>query len=100
MFAAASKCILFLIINIFVVFIFSSAAWTISKRNQAVIKPARKIERRDSPPMTPPPVVDIDLRVKRVEPHEYEVIKAKRCAPQPPYNPYMTNDEKSQELHL
>jgi hypothetical protein len=103
MFAAASKCILFLIINFFVVIVFTPSAWRVCVENQAIIKVIRKPTPPPSPPPTMPSrLVDVDLRVKRVEPSTNEVIEepVKRLAPQPPYNPYMTSERKPEETQF
>lgn len=103
MFAATSKCILFLIINFFAVIVFTPTAWRVCAQNQAIRKIV-KITREPTPPPTtiPSTVADVDLRVTRVEPNTNDVIDEpiKRPAPQPPYNPYLTAEKKVQETQF
>jgi hypothetical protein len=104
MFAATSKCVFFLILNVFLLILFPSAVWTICTENQAIIKIVRSAEAR---PKTKPMramstnAPDVDARVVQVnyEQEEEEDGDNQSFSPQPAYNPYLTK-YKSQETHF
>lgn len=100
-FAATSKTILFLILNVFIVFVFPPAVWRVCKENEEIIKTVRKIEIQQEPVGTiSSRRHDVNVTVTQVEPAvEEETQGQSKYDSQPPFNPYMTSSRK-QETHF
>lgn len=98
MFAAASKCLLLLILNIYIAIIFTSAFWKVCKENEDVVKTLRSLDIQQQQPVATPaqPMHDVNVRVRPIEPenntHDGTATTSRNR--QPPYNPYM-NGSKS-----
>lgn len=92
MFAAASKVVLVLIFNSFLVYIFTSASWQVCTKNQGIVEVQREDEtdqthrRRSSARIAAP----VNVTVTSVEEPQREV--------QPAFNPYM--GRKNKETHF
>lgn len=75
-----------MILNIVLIFIFSPAAWQISKDNELI---AKTIEMRET--------FDIALNIKHVQPGSDGGQIDPRYQLPPPYNPYMTEQETTRD---
>lgn len=120
MFGITSNAILILIFNVFLVFVFSPAAWQVCAANQNIVKVLRKMEHKKSSrarslkrPKSPTiPTVSrrthqVNLTVSPVQQYpknqNEEQIQNDQQKPsietQPPFNPYM-NSQQKQETHF
>lgn len=105
MFAATSKCILFLIVSFFIIFAFVPAAWQICTENEDIIKTIYKVENEREPvaPVTPR-AHDVNVTVSHVAPtaEEPQVQPPQEpqepfIEPQPAYNPFLTISSRKEE---
>lgn len=100
MFAATSKCVLFLILNMFIAFTFTPAVWQICKENEDVIKTVRSLDIQQQQPVATvsPPEHDLNVRVTHIETlNNREEPTTTSYNPQPPYNPHLTETKQSKE---
>ena len=101
MFAATSKCVFFLILNIFIASTFRSAVWKICKENEDVIKTIRSLDIQQQQPVATvsSPEHDVNVRVTHVKTmnNAREEPTTTSFDPQPPYNPHLTDSKRSKE---
>jgi hypothetical protein len=103
LFLAVSKVVLFLIFNIFIVFAFSPAVWKICTENENVAKVLIKMKRRQKAKPPSPIVPTVSRRTQQGQVTVYPVQQDKdeqnndqqpSYDPQPPFNPYVINQQK------
>lgn len=103
MFAATSKCILLLILNVFIVFMFTPAVWRVCKENEEYFKTIHQLDLQQEPAGTTTPPRrhrDVNVTVTHVEPTaEDDPSVDDSYEAQPSYNPHLTNPRK-QETHF
>lgn len=97
MFAAASKCLLFLALNIFLSFTFTPAAWKICKENEEIVKTIRSIDIQKQQPVATTSSATHDVKVK-VAHIDSENSLPEDPAPtsydlQAPYNPHFKGSQ-------
>lgn len=98
LFAATSKCIFLLVLNIFIVFKLSPAVWQICEENSKIMKYIHKTEAPQEPvAMISGSAHDVNVTVTNVEPVESR--DESTLNTQPPFNPYMTVPRK-EETHF
>lgn len=116
MFAATSKCVLFLVLNIFIFVSFLPASWQICTENEDIVKsfPKANYDREPVPPPATAPAVapeatvtqraiDINFTVTHVDPmrnlqnQPHNEPQAVFSQPQPAYNPYLANSTQKEE---
>lgn len=103
MFAACSKCVLFLILNIVFVFLFTPACWRACTENQDIIKTVRKMRLTQESPepvaVAAANVPPVSVRVRPAQQDFEEAESESSYEPQPAYNPHVRRS-KSVETHF
>lgn len=101
MFGATSKVVLFLVINFFVISVFSRAVWQVCSENESVIRTTTRAIKAKPKVVKKVPPADHDMKVEvtQVEPADERTQGQSTYDSQPPFNPYLTNN-KSNETHF
>lgn len=98
MFAAASKCILLLIINIFIAFTFTPSVKQICKENEEIVKSIHSLDILQEPVATKlAPAHDVNVRVSHFDPEENngrEDPMPTSYDLQPSYNPNLKREKR------
>lgn len=98
MFAATSKCLILLLLNIFIAFMFPAAVWQVCKENEEIVKTIRSvdIQQQQAVATVSSPEHNVNVRVSPIESENNtsEVQPQTSYDPQPPYNPHLNGSKK------
>lgn len=111
LFAATSKVVLFLVLNIFIVFVFPKVAWLVARGNAGVIRTVRKVKQKKAVKTVSESTPNVAVTVSQAEqtvdaPPSQNQPTPNQPAPDantydspPPLNPFLTMSKK-QETHF